>query len=63
MCVIILRLILSDCDPRNVRISEAPSFGKPVLNGNDIKSTGAQAYAGLAAELLAQENLEAKSNS
>ena len=40
--------------PRNVRISEAPSFGKPVLM-YDLKCAGAQAYAGLAAELLKQE--------
>ena len=40
--------------PRNVRISEAPSFGKPVLM-YDLKCSGAQAYAGLAAEVLKQE--------
>ena len=40
--------------PRNVRISEAPSFGKPVLM-YDLKCAGAQAYAGLAAEVLKQE--------
>lgn len=37
--------------PRNVRVSEAPSFGKPVL-WYDVRSTGAQAYLGLASELL-----------
>ena len=40
--------------PRNVRVSEAPSFGKPVLM-YDLKCAGAQAYVALAAELLEQE--------
>lgn len=37
--------------PRNVRLAEAPSFGKPVLL-YDIKSKGAQAYLMLAQEML-----------
>ncbi len=40
--------------PRNVRVSEAPSHGKSVLL-YDIKSTGAQAYIELAAEVIKQE--------
>ncbi len=37
--------------PRNVRLAEAPSFGKPVIL-YDIKSKGAQAYLMLAQEIL-----------
>jgi chromosome partitioning protein len=37
--------------PRNVRLGEAPSFGKPVL-AYDIKSKGAEAYIALAREFL-----------
>ncbi len=37
--------------PRNVRLGEAPSFGKPVL-AYDIKSRGAEAYLALAREFL-----------
>lgn len=37
--------------PRNVRLSEAPSFGKPILL-YDIKSPGAQSYLSLAEEFL-----------
>jgi len=40
--------------PRNVRVSEAPSFGKPVLI-YDSKCKGSKAYMGLAKEFLKQE--------
>ena len=41
--------------PRNVRLSECPSFGKPILL-YDIASPGAQGYLSLAREVLAREN-------
>jgi chromosome partitioning protein len=40
--------------PRNVRLSEAPSHGKPALL-YDIKSSGAQSYLALARELVRRE--------
>jgi len=42
--------------PRNVRLAEAPSYGKPVI-AFDKSSRGAQAYTALAQELL--ERVEA----
>jgi chromosome partitioning protein len=40
--------------PRNVRLGEAPSFGKPILL-YDIRSRGAQAYLDLAREVIDHE--------
>lgn len=40
--------------PRNVRVSEAPSHGKPVLL-YDMRCAGSQAYIRLASELLRRE--------
>lgn len=40
--------------PRNVRVSEAPSHGKPVLL-YDLKSSGSQAYLKLASEIIQRE--------
>jgi len=37
--------------PRNIRLAEAPSFGKPIIL-YDVASVGAQAYMGVARELL-----------
>ena len=42
--------------PRNVRISEAPSHGLPVLL-YDTKCYGSKAYASLSAEIILQEEL------
>jgi len=40
--------------PRNVRLAEAPSFGKPILL-YDIRSKGAESYIKLAREILNHE--------
>ncbi len=40
--------------PRNVRVSEAPSYGKPVLL-YDFKCVGSQAYLKLASEIIQRE--------
>src|SRR4030081_2031984 len=40
--------------PRNVRVSEAPSYGKPVLV-YDLKCVGSEAYLRLATEIIQRE--------
>lgn len=47
-------LVFKTCVPRNVRVSEAPSFALPVLEYDPI-SKGAQAYRALAKELMANQ--------
>ena len=47
-------LVYNTVIPRNVRVSEAPSFGQPVLI-YDLNCAGSKAYIALAAELLEQE--------
>jgi chromosome partitioning protein len=42
---------------RNVRLSESPSYGKPVCS-YDPGSTGAQDYRDLAKELISREEID-----
>jgi chromosome partitioning protein len=43
--------------PRNVRLSEAPSYGKPILL-YDIHSKGAESYLNLAREIMADGKID-----
>ncbi|WP_426954862.1 ParA family protein [Muricoccus radiodurans] len=45
--------------PRNIRVSEAPSHGLPVIL-YDVRSAGSQAYVKLALELLRRDRARAK---
>lgn len=49
-------LVYDTVIPRNVRVSEAPSFGKPVLL-YDMKCAGSQAYLKLASQVIQREKL------
>ncbi|WP_114207032.1 ParA family protein [Acidisarcina polymorpha] len=49
--------LLKTAIPRNVRLAEAPSYGKPVLL-YDAKSRGAESYRDLATEILARNDVE-----
>lgn len=48
------QLVFDTVVPRNVRLAESPSFGKPVLL-YDIRSKGCEAYLGVARELIKRE--------
>jgi chromosome partitioning protein len=52
-------LVYTTVIPRNVRVSEAPSFGKPALI-YDMKCSGSQAYIKLARELVSRERARKK---
>jgi chromosome partitioning protein len=47
--------------PRNVRLAEAPSFGKPILL-YDVTSVGAQAYMAVAQELMQRQGTSARTD-
>lgn len=50
-------LVFKTMIPRNVRVSEAPSYALPVLN-YDTLSKGSEAYRALAAELVARHPID-----
>ncbi len=45
--------------PRNIRLAEAPSFGKPIAL-YDVLSTGARGYLSLAREIISRDNRKRK---
>lgn len=46
--------VLNTVIPRNIRLAEAPSYGKPIIL-YDIRSKGAESYIQLAKEILSHE--------
>jgi chromosome partitioning protein len=52
-------LVFDTVVPRNVRLAESPSFGKPVLL-YDIRSKGCEAYLAVARELLKRDKAKLK---
>lgn len=52
-------LVYKTIIPRNVRLAEAPSFGKPAMY-YDKSSVGSKAYLALAGEILEKDLIEAK---
>ena len=48
--------------PRNVRLAEAPSHGRPILH-YDARSKGSESYLSLAQELLSRSQTRATSQS
>ncbi|HEY7404709.1 MAG TPA: ParA family protein [Candidatus Angelobacter sp.] len=52
--------LLDTIIPRNIRLAEAPSYGKPVLL-HDVRSRGAESYIRLAKELMDRRQAKAGS--
>ncbi|PIP54143.1 MAG: chromosome partitioning protein ParA, partial [Bacteroidetes bacterium CG23_combo_of_CG06-09_8_20_14_all_32_9] len=55
-------MVFDSVIPRNVKLAEAPSYGKPVLL-YDASSTGANSYLNLARELLQKNEMTQIKNS
>ncbi|MFO0595181.1 MAG: AAA family ATPase [Myxococcaceae bacterium] len=53
------QLVFDTVVPRNVRLAESPSFGKPVLL-YDIRSRGCEAYLAVARELIKRDKQKLK---
>ena len=53
--------VFSNVIPRNVRLAEAPSFGKPIIL-YDIGSVGAKAYMSVAKELIERSSSRGSTN-
>lgn len=53
--------LLETIIPRNIRLAEAPSYGKPVLL-HDVRSRGAESYIRLAKELLDRSKIKASTS-
>jgi len=49
--------VLNSVIPRNIRLAEAPSFGKPIIQ-YDVSSLGAQSYVSAAKELLSRYSVD-----
>ena len=54
-------LVFDTVIPRNIRLAEAPSFGKPILS-YDITSVGSSAYLALAKEFKIRMNTSVSGN-
>jgi chromosome partitioning protein len=53
------RQVLETVIPRNVRLAEAPSYGKPIIL-YDIRSRGAESYLQLAKEIITHDEKSAR---
>lgn len=51
--------VMTTMIPRNIRLAEAPSYGKPIIL-YDIKSRGADSYIALAKEILENDQKSAR---